>query len=165
MSYWNPDFDKWTAHVSDQADGNNNWVTDASGTLPSNDYPDWESNTTDGAELLAEKVNSMLSMDWTISSDEVLNDPAGYNIYNFWTEDDYTTFGHYKGAYQYKPISIAGDIVKALPQSEQCLIYCFTGQTSSFITAWLQVLGYNTKSILFGVSNSLFIYVLSLHLC
>lgn len=153
MSYWNPEFDKWTSHVSDQADGNSNWVTDASGNLPSNDYPDWESNTTEGKALLAERVNAMLSMDWTVQSDVVLNDPAGYKIYNFWTDEDYTTLGHYKGAYQYKPISIAGDIVKALPQSDECLIYCFTGQTSSFITAWLQVLGYKAKSILFGVNS------------
>jgi hypothetical protein len=48
---------------------------------------------------------------------------------------------------------MANDIVKALPQSDECLIYCFTGQTSSFITAWLQVLGYNAKSILFGVNS------------
>ncbi|RLD41344.1 MAG: hypothetical protein DRI88_12685 [Bacteroidetes bacterium] len=153
MSYWNEVFDKWTPNISDQAVGDPNWVTDASGSLPSNDYPDWESNTTDGEDLLAERVNSMLSKDWTIKSDVVLGDPAGYDIYNFWTNEDYTTFGHYKGAYQYKPISIANDILKALPQSDECLIYCYTGQTSSFIAAWLQVLGYNAKSILFGVNS------------
>ncbi|PLX02444.1 MAG: hypothetical protein C0595_10880, partial [Marinilabiliales bacterium] len=45
------------------------------------------------------------------------------------------------------------DVVSALPASDECLVYCFTGQTSSYIAAWLQVLGYDAKSILFGVNK------------
>lgn len=154
MSYWNTQFDAWTGNVGDEAVGNPNWVTDASATLPINGFPTWESTTTDGAALLAERIDAMLAMEgWGVSGSTVLADPMGYNIYNFWTEGDYTTLGHFKGAYQLKPISIENDIIAALPTSDECLIYCFTGQTSSYITAWLDVMGYNAKSILFGVNK------------
>jgi rhodanese-related sulfurtransferase len=154
MSYWNETYDLWSGNIGDNAVDSPNWVNDASADLPINDYPQWETTSTDGAEILAANVATMLAASgWGVSSDDVLADPAAHKIYNFWTTDDYTTFGHFKGAYQFKPISIANDLVYSLPTSDECLVYCFTGQTSSFITAWLQVLGYNAKSILFGVNK------------
>ncbi len=154
MSYWNTQFDAWTGNIGDNADGSANWVTDASASLPVNGFPAWETTSTDGAEILAANIDAMLAASgWGVASDVVLADPAGYNIYNFWTTDEYTTFGHFDGAFQYKPISLASDVVSALPASDECLVYCFTGQTSSYIAAWLQVLGYNAKSILFGVNK------------
>jgi len=154
MSYWNATYDLWTGNIGDNALDSPNWVTDASATLPVNDYPQWETTSTDGAEILAANVATMLAASgWGVASDGVLADPAAFKTYNFWTAEDYTTFGHFKGAYQFKPISIANDLVYSLPTSDECLIYCFTGQTSSYITAWLQVLGYNAKSILFGVNK------------
>ncbi len=160
FSYWSSDedFDKWSGKTlngaGDQAVGSPNWVTDASPSLPSNDYPNWESTTTDGAELLAERVNAMIgNSSWGISAADPLADPLGYDIYNYWNEATYTTYGSYKNAFQYDPISIANDVLQGLPTSDQCLIYCYTGQTSSMATAWLQVLGYNAKSIGYGVNS------------
>ncbi len=160
FSYWSSDgdFDKWSGKTlngaGDQAAGSTNWKTDASTNLPSNDYPTWTSNTTDGAALLAERVTAMLGMSWNIAADVPLADPAGYEIYNYWNDTDYVKYGHYKHAYQMMPISIANDVLKAFPQSGQFLVYCYTGQTSSFATAWLQVLGYeDATSILYGVNN------------
>ncbi len=155
MSYWNATYDLWTGNIGNLADGSANWTTDATaGTLPVNDFPQWETTSTDGAEILAANVDAMLNASgWGVNGADVLADPAAYNIYNFWVEEDYLTFGHFTGAYQLNPISLANDVVYALPTSDECLIYCFTGQTSSFATAWLQVLGYNAKSILFGVNK------------
>jgi hypothetical protein len=162
FSYWSSDnytvdsetksFDRWTPRISDQAVGNSNWVKDASPTLPTNDNPSWTPSTTDPAALLAERVDAMLGMSgWGTSSTDVLNNPDNYNIYNFWSETDYLGIGHYKGAYKYSTINFS--TVNALPQSEDCQVYCYTGQTSSMAVAWLQVLGYNAKSITFGVNS------------
>ena len=163
FSYWSSDtyvvggetksFDKWTSKIGDPAVGHQNWVTNASAQLPDYGYPTWESDNTDEAAILAERVKAMLGMDWTTSSTAVLADPDAYSIYNFWTPGDYTTFGHFKGAYQIKPISIADDIIKAFNPDAENQVYCFTGQTSSFTIAWLQVLGYPAKSITFGVNG------------
>jgi rhodanese-related sulfurtransferase len=160
FSYWSNDenFDKWSPKTlngaGDQALGSPNWTNEAAPSLPSNDYPTWTSTTTDGAELLAERVSAMLAMTgWSVSADLPLADPLGYNIYNYWKEADYTKYGQLKGAYQIMPVSIANDVLKAFPQSDEFLVYCYTGQTSSFDVAWLQVLGYNAKSISFGVNT------------
>ena len=160
FSYWSSDgdFDKWSGKTlngaGDQALSSSNWTTDGSANLPVHDYPTWTSNTADGAALLAEKVTAMLALPWNISADVPLNDPAGYDIYNYWETDPYAKYGHYKGAFQMMPISIANDMLKSFPQSGQFLVYCYTGQTSSYATAWLQVLGYeDATSILYGVNN------------
>jgi len=157
FSYWSSaeDFDKWSEKTSDMAVGHQNWNTDAT-ALPNNIYPTWESNSTDGAAILAERVDAMLAMpnsDWGMSGTTVLDDTPNYNIYNFWSPEHYEHFGHYKGAYQIKPISIADDMIKSFPTSDEFMVYCYTGQTSSFTTAWLHVLGYNAKSIGYGVNG------------
>lgn len=161
FSYWssNENFDKWSPKTlngaGDQAVGSPNWTMDATGpSLPSNDYPTWTSNTTDGADLLAERIDAMLAItSWGVSGADPLADPLGFNIYNYWNATDYAKYGQYKGAYQIMPVSIANDVLKAFPTSEEFLVYCYTGQTSAFDVAWLQVLGYNAKSILYGVNN------------
>ena len=153
MSYWNPAFDKWSSKIGDPAVGSANWTTDASATLPVNDYPTWETTSTDGAEILAANITSMLAAEgWGTGSGDILAAPDNYNTYNFWSPADYTTFGHYVGAYQIQPISLANDVVKSFPTSDDFQVYCFTGQTSSMAVAWLQVLGYNAKSIYNGVN-------------
>ena len=160
FSYWSSEenFDKWSGKTldgaGDQAVESTNWKTDASTNLPTNDYPTWTSTTTNPADLLAERVDVMLNTgSWGVSAGEPLDDPDAYNIYNYWNETDYVKYGHYKHAYQIMPVKIADDVLTAFPTTEEFLIYCYTGQTSSFATAWLQVLGYNAKSIYYGVNN------------
>jgi len=151
MAYWNEAFDVWTGKIGDPAVGNSNWVKDASAPLPTNGYPAWETTSTDGAVILADAVTDMLAAGWGVSSTDVLNDPLGYNTYCYWDEATYLSVGHYKGAYLYTEIKL--DNVSSLPSDDDCLIYCDTGQTSSFVTAWLQVLGYNAKSMKYGVNS------------
>ena len=42
------------------------------------------------------------------------------------------------------------DNLKNIDPAKTCLVYCYTGQTSSITAAWLEVMGYNTKSLGFG---------------
>jgi len=155
FSAWSDDatFDKWSSNTSDQAVGSPNWVTTAAPALPVNATPTWTTTSTDGATILAEKVTEMLAKSgWGVAAGDVLAATTDWTIYNNWTDaDGYLTFGHYAGAYQYKPIQF--DNVSAMNPENNNVVYCFTGQTSSFEVAWLQVLGYNTQSILFGVNN------------
>ncbi len=156
FSAWsdNPEFDKWSSKISDQAVGNSNWVTSDSPSLPVNGYPTWTTTSTDGATILADNVNTMLNATgWGTQADNVLDSPQDYSIFNFWSESDYIGLGHFDGAYQYKPISIQNDILSALQTDDENILYCYTGQTASYVVAWLQVLGYNAKSIYNGVNS------------
>jgi rhodanese-related sulfurtransferase len=146
------EFDSWSAKIGNIADGSPNWNTDASADLPNNLAPTWTSTSTDGAQILAERINVMLTTSgWSVSGADVLAAPADYSIYNYWDAATYTSIGHFVGAYQYSPISF--DNVSAMNPDNNNLVYCYTGQTSSITTAWFNVLGYNVKSISFGVNG------------
>jgi rhodanese-related sulfurtransferase len=43
-----------------------------------------------------------------------------------------------------------------LDPSKEVVTYCWTGQTSSMITAYLSVLGYNTVSLKFGANGMIY---------
>jgi len=131
--------------------GNANWVTTAAPANGLFDEPVWTSASTDGAAILKERVQAVLNAGFsTAAASDVLAAPASYQIINYWSLADYTTFGHFSGAYDLPTIALAGDLVKAFDPSKEELVYCYTGQTSSIATFWLNVLGYKTKSIGFG---------------
>ncbi len=155
MSGWNPAFaTPWENNIGDAGLGSPNWIYDAAPAPGSFSDPTWTSSFTSGANILAERVDAMLNNGFkAVGSGDVLTTPGNYQIINFWTNEEYTTFGHYTGAYQIKPISLASDITKAFDPSTASTVYCFTGQTSSMATAWLNVLGYDVQSILFGVNS------------
>ena len=48
-------------------------------------------------------------------------------------------------------LSIAG--LRYLNPDKEIVTYCYTGQTSSIISAWLDVLGYKSRSLLFGANG------------
>ncbi len=149
----NTAFDFWSANTGDQAVGSPNWVSTAAPALPVNAPPAWTTTSTDGATILEAKVNEMLAKgEWGVPAGTVLEATTDWSIYNYWTlADGYETFGHYAGAYQFKPIQFS--TVQAMNPENDNLIYCFTGQTSSFALAWLQVIGYKGQSVLFGANN------------
>ncbi len=158
FSGWNTTFEgPWAGSTGNNGIGHANWTTGADPGRSTYDHPDWESETTDGAALLAERVEAALAGGFKAvlghtDASSVLEAPANYQIFNFWTMDEYTTFGHFDGAVQLKPISLVDDELTAIDPSLQGAIYCFTGQTSSMVTFWLNVLGYDMSSIKYGVN-------------
>ncbi len=134
--------------------GNANWVTTAAPATGDFTEPVWTSTATDGAAILKERVQAVLDAGFSpVSGSDVLANPANYQIANYWGNTDYTTFGHFAGAYNVPVIAIAGDLIKAFDPSKEALVYCYTGQTSSIATFWLNVLGYKVKSIGFGANK------------
>lgn len=151
---WNSSLSSsWEDNKGDIGLDSDNWVYDDPPTNGSFADPSWSSSSADGAAILAERVDAMLSNGFmAVAPGTVLETPGDYQIINFWVLGDYTTFGHYVGAYQVKPISLADDITKVFDPSAESCVYCYTGQTSSMTVAWLNVLGYQAKSIKFGVN-------------
>ncbi|MGD9400678.1 MAG: rhodanese-like domain-containing protein [bacterium] len=153
MSSWNEDFDKWTANTASIAVGHSNWSMDATPSPGTYDYPTLITTATDGPGILAERVEEMLSGGFKgVEPDDVLESPGDYYINLYWEEDDVTTFGHIDGAYRIQPLSLAGDTFKHYDPDETVVTYCWTGQTSSVITAYLNILGYDARSLKFGAN-------------
>lgn len=150
MSGWNAQFDKWTANCKDLTT-EANWTADATaaGTF---EAPDWTSPTTDGAALLKERVEAAVAAGFkTASNADVLANPGNYYVNNFFSEAHYTGFGHVMGAVRVNPLSL--DNCSSLDPDSKVVTYCYTGQTSAVITAYLNVLGFEAYSLTFGMNG------------
>lgn len=161
MSSWNSDFDLWTGSTSDAGYSDDNWLgTSSINIIPNEDmlaFPTLTTNGSDGESILTEQVANLLSNGFKgITSSDVLLDPESYFINNYWTEDDVNAHGHITGAYRIKPLTLSGNEIKYLDPNQTIVTYCWTGQTSSMMTAYLNVLGYDTKSLKFGVNSMIY---------
>jgi rhodanese-related sulfurtransferase len=146
-----------TAANGDLAVGHANWVTTAAPATGSFAEPSWTSTSTDGAAILKERVQAVLNAGFsTADGSAVLTTPANYTIVNYWSAADYAALGHYNGAFNIPVISLASDLVKGFDPSKETLIYCWTGQTSSMASFWMNVLGYKTKGIGFGANRMIY---------
>ncbi len=159
MSSWNADFDSWTANVGDAAVGNANWST--TNTIQPNvafSTPTFTSSNTTGSAILAERVQAMLNGGFQgVTVSDVLANPSNYFINNYWAETDVNTYGHIVGAHRIKEdLTLANDGFKYYDKDATVVTYCWTGQTASAITAYLNILGYNAKSLKFSANGMIY---------
>lgn len=159
MCSWNPATSQsWPGNIGNVAVGNPNWKFPAApATLVEFGEPTLESTAETGEEILAERVAALLAGGFgKISNADVLASPANYFINNYWSEEDNAHYGHIVDAYRILPLSLAGGEYKYLNQAATIVTYCWTGQTSSMMTAYLTVLGYDAKSLLFGANGMIY---------
>lgn len=154
MSRWHADFDIWSQNIGNIAQNHANWNTDAAPTNLTFSPPKFSSNQTDPAGILRERVEKVLAEGYKgIQPATVLANPGNYFINNFFPQADYLAFGHVKGAYRIQPLLVGEEQVLFLDPSKEIVTYCYTGQTSGAITAYLRVLGYNATSMMWGMNN------------
>jgi rhodanese-related sulfurtransferase len=140
--------------ASPETDGNNDGLT-------THDFPVL---TESAATVVHDRVAAMLTAGFkSITYATVSANPDQYFIINYFGAADYSGTGsygapgHIPGAYQYTPAaSLAMDqMLPNIPTDMPVVVYCWTGQTSSQITAYLNMLGYEAYSLSYG-SNILF---------
>uniref|UniRef100_UPI003217E170 rhodanese-like domain-containing protein n=1 Tax=uncultured Draconibacterium sp. TaxID=1573823 RepID=UPI003217E170 len=150
MSGWNPGFDSWTSNCKELTNSTN-WTTSAT-SAGNFEAPSWTSNSTNGADILKERVEAVVAAGFkTVKNTDVLANPADYYINNYFSDAHYTGFGHVNGAVRISPLLI--DNCSSLDPSKKVVTYCYTGQTSAVITAYLNVLGFDAYSLTFGVNG------------
>jgi rhodanese-related sulfurtransferase len=153
FSSWNSAFDRWTANTASIAVGHDNWSFDATATPTTFEYPAITSSASSGAGILAERVAAMTSGGFKgVDASTVLGSPTDYFINNYWAQGDVDTYGHIDGAYRINPLTLAGGEFQNYDPDKTVVTYCWTGQTSSVITAYLTVLGYDALSLKFGAN-------------
>ena len=102
-------------------------------------------------------------MDLTISGgfgaiattvDQVYANLDDYYIINRWPEPEYLAVGHIEGAIQYTPQQdFALDAyLETLPTDKTIVVYCYTGQGSANLVAYLSLVGYDAKSLKYGTN-------------
>lgn len=153
MAGWHDAFAaKWSGKVTDVTSPN--WVVGEPSPAAQNfALPVLNTGETDPAKILEARVKIMLlNTAWMVQRDEVLANPGNYFVVNFWPQVSWDAFGHIKNANRImENLNIAN--LKNLDASKPCLVYCYTGQTSGVVTGWLEVLGYNAKSLGFGANG------------
>lgn len=133
------------------------FVTTATAKPEAGDLPTLGTGETEGSAILRARVETIFAEGFgeaATSSDAVYTDLSANFIANYWSEADYS-WGHIAGAMQYSPkeaFTLAADL-KTLPTDKTVAVYCYTGQTSAHVAAYLRVLGYDAKSITFGVNG------------
>jgi len=159
MSIFSQDHDKWTGNCSNQYANHTNWSMDASAALPTYDYPELNTGEENGEDILDEQIQHAIDS-WSsilIGGGDVISNPDAYEVFNYWANTDYMHYGHIDGAYQLDPKTLTTDTnLDALNPDETNVIYCWTGQTSAAINAYLTVLGYTSKSLKFGVNSMIY---------
>jgi rhodanese-related sulfurtransferase len=157
MSGWNAaTADSWNNATGDVAQGNANWVYSAAPNPDVFEDPVITSSSTDGAEILMERLEQVVADGFKgVNGTDVLNNPNDYFINNYFSEADYLGFGHITGAYRIHDqlLLTGGGYLGLDPDSNGVITYCYTGQTSAVITAWLRVLGYDAYSLKFGMNG------------
>jgi len=153
----------WTSTTAGSWPGNigntyaTQFTTDATAKGEAGSYPTIDTGESDGAEILKARVNAVFAEGFgeaKIAASAVFENPDNYYIINYWSSTDYD-WGHIPGAIQYTPKEslVSSAFLNTLPTDKTIVVYCYTGQTSAHVAAYLRVLGYDAKSLLFGVNG------------
>jgi rhodanese-related sulfurtransferase len=162
MSSWHEDFSgPWLGGRSNARASQ--FVTGASPAMnTAGDYPTLNTGFEDGASILEARVNTVLAAGFTpakISNGDLFMDLDGHYIMNFWPPSLYENTGHIPGAIDYDPATTpfkSTTYLKTLPTDRPVVTYCYTGQTSAYITGYLRVLGYDAKTLLYGANGMIY---------
>lgn len=161
MCSWNEDYaTKWSSVVENGNAYATQFTTDVTAMGPMGDMPTLSTGKSNGQDILEARVSTILADGFsaaTITNQAVFDNLDNYYIVNYWPEDDYA-IKHIPGAIQYTPkASIKLDAyLKTLPTDKTIVCYCYTGQTSAYLTAYLRLLGYDAKSLLFGTNGMIY---------
>jgi rhodanese-related sulfurtransferase len=159
MSSWNVAFNRWSSNLSNTyASQFTSTATDkgAAGSLPT-----LSTGKTTGQEILEARAATIISEGFDpakITNATVFGSLSNYYIVNYWSAAHYAAPGHIPGAMQYTPkesIKLSADL-KTLPTNKTIVVYCYTGQTSAHLAAYLRLLGYDAKSLLFGTNGMIY---------
>lgn len=137
----------------------NDMVTAAADKNAEGELPVLNTGKTTAEEILRARVEAIFA-DWsnaTVKNTDAVPKANNYYIVNYWIKDHYDV-GHIDGAIQYTPkesLTYATDI-KTLPTEKPVIVYCYTGQTSAHLAAYLRVLGYDAKTLLFGANGMMY---------
>lgn len=166
---------KWGMSSIDSSFAQNYWLskmlsprvadfvtTDSPAKNPAGSLPTLSTGKKTAPEILEERVNALITAGYsaaTVNEATLYSNLSGYYIVNYWTNALYKDPGHINGAINYdptaQPFKLANDL-KTLPTNKPVVLYCFTGQTSSYVGAYLRLLGYDAKSLLYGANSMIY---------
>lgn len=165
MCAWNTTFaGKWNTAIASGNTYASQFVIDSTAkNAISHQLPGLITGKTTGQEILEARVSALLAEGFTpasVSGATLFGSLSTYYIVNYWPLSQYIdpALGHIPGATQYTPKSAIklSTFLTSLPTDKTVAVYCYTGQTSAFLTAYLRLLGYDAKSVLYGTNGMIY---------
>ncbi len=157
MSSWNKDLAKeyWSKNISNNfADQ----LEEVPNDKPAKEaHPTLKTGQTKAKDILKVRAQKALNKPYKsllVKAPELFKNSANYYIVNYWPESKYNA-GHVPSSIQYTPkksLSISADLY-TLPIDKKIVTYCYTGQHAAFVTAYLNILGYNAKALAYGANS------------
>ncbi len=157
MSAWHQDFAEnwWLANLSNERAAL--FVnTDAPAMPEKGELPTINTGKTEATEIIDARVAELFTAGYpaaTVTNATLYGNLGGYRIINYWPTALYTGLGHIEGAYNYpnggEHWKLENDLL-TLSTEIPNVIYCYTGQTSSYLSGYLRILGYNSLSLMYG---------------
>lgn len=144
---------------------NSNWYTlnktDEGDPGQTYDFPKLSTGKTTSADIIKARFdkawdwNGDGTADWGMGVSVLPDDVSNYFTVNYWSETEYMNPGHIEGAYQFTPKNdfLTTERLNELPTDQKIAVYCYTGQTSAQMTAYLRLIGYEAYSITYGVNR------------
>lgn len=154
MSAWNKDIanEAWLKGVSSKYEAQLE-TTDIA-KPDAGKFPELNLSLKSGEEVLQSRIKKLFEVgleNTMISADSVFKNPSAYFIVNFERKDKYDA-GHIPGSIRYKPTGTLGivDEMATFPADKKIVVYCGTGHNSGFVTAYLNLFGYDVQTLSFG---------------
>lgn len=154
MAAWNQTYaGTWDTKISDAFHGT--FVTTASPALPEHDAPTLSGSFATGEEVMEARISAVLGEGLMMkTAQQVVDGMANFEVFNYWSEADYLGMGHLPGAYQLTPGTLFSDQnLSAFDPDGDNVLYCYTGQTSAFMSFYLRTLGYTVYSLSYGANS------------
>jgi len=157
MSSWNKTYAEkdWLSKIGNSYNGK--MVTEEYPKPQSGAFPVILTNKNSGLDIARERIEELLSIeaiDFIVEAKAVFENLNSYYIINYWPKDLYDE-AHIPYAVQYQPNkSLTPDTdLATLPADKKILVYCYSGQRSAQVAAYLRLLGYDAYSLAFGANS------------
>lgn len=158
MSGWNREIAEkyWLANIGNQLLGKLEY-----GNYPKNkpgDFPGIAAQGNTGFEIAWERAEAVIGEpleNFVITIDKMIGNWDNYYSICYWPEDKYLSNGHLPGAAQYNPkTSLSRNTqLNTLSLEKPNIVYCYSGQHSLYVTAYLRMLGYDARSLAYGANG------------
>ena len=121
------------------------------------EFPAIETQKQTGYAILRERAYQLFNNGFngvTVTPDTLFNPLHNFYIINYWPENLYLK-GHIPQAVRYQPKKglKRTEQLNTLPTNKPIVVYCFTGQHSSFVTAYLRLIGYEAYTLTYGANS------------
>jgi rhodanese-related sulfurtransferase len=127
------------------------------------EFPKLNTGKKESADIIKARFSKVVDWDGDGNADWNLSLASGtlpdalnnYFVINYWPAAEYLDPGHIEGAYQFTPKLdlMTTERLNELPTNQKIAVYCYTGQTSAQMTAYLRTIGYEAYSVAYGVNG------------